>query len=98
MDDTPFDCLILEIKLFRLAFVLLFSSSFCFLKLLFVIDSIDEERHFSILPVHLILVRASYPHDVFDFLFGKELFDLIEIKFLEHMLHDVVYSVSHYDN
>jgi hypothetical protein len=98
MNDTPFNGLVLKIKLFLLPFELLLSDSLGLLQLLFVMDSVDEKWYFSVFPMHLILMRPPVLDNVFNFAFGEEFFDLVKVELLEHVLHDVVYSVSHYDN
>jgi hypothetical protein len=95
MDYPPLDGLVLEVELFLLPLELLFSIDLGFLQFFLIVDGIQEIRHICVFSVHLVFLSSSMSHDVFDFTLGEELLDLVEIEFLEHVLHYVVYAVRH---
>ena len=91
----PLDGLVLKVELFLLPLELLFSIDLGFLQFFLIVDGVQEIRHICVLSVHLVFLGAPKSHDVFDFALGEELFDLVEIEFLQHVLHDIVYAVRH---
>ena len=95
MDYSPLDSLVLKVELFLLPLKLLFSIDLGFLQFFLIVDCIQEIRNICVFSVHLVFLGAPKSHDVFDFALGEELLDLVEIEFLQHVFHDVVYTVRH---
>ena len=95
MNYPPLDSLVLEVELFLLPLEFLFSIDLSFLQFFLIVDGIQEIRNICVFSVHLVFLCAPKSHNVFDFALGEELLDLVEIEFLQHVLHDVVYAVRH---
>ena len=100
MDHSSLDGMVLKVKIALLLPTLLFLHSFATIlfgpKLLLEIDGINEEAHLCILAEHLILKRSSAFDDVRNFIGREQLFTLVEVQLVEHVLHHLVHFVRHF--
>lgn len=64
-------------------------------KFLLEVNCVDEETDLRILTEHLILKLPPALHNLGDLLIGEQLFSLVEVQLIEHVLHHLVHFVCH---